>query len=328
MSKRIRQQIIDTLLKSKKILLTGHANPDGDSLGSILGLAEALHRRNISYQIANAGGIPDKYRFLPGTDQIIGIGNLEILENDFDTAVVIECSNLERIGEVQKLIGENCQIINIDHHQDNTSFGHINLKCPEASAAGEIVYDILVQGNFALSSDIATNLYTAILTDTGRFHYNNTTPRCLRTAADLIDLGADPVYITEQVYYQQSPARLKLTGLVLSGLDYLAEGRFCVMTINRAMMSSAKAQNSDTEGLVNQSLSTTGVEVGALFTEVSDKLTKVSLRSQDQINVAEIASHYGGGGHFNASGFTLQLPLAEAKNRVIKYIEDKVNGTV
>jgi len=197
MTEPIRQNIIDTLLNSRNILITAHKSPDGDSLGSQLALAGLLDHLTIPYSIVDEGEVPDKYMFLPGIDSVRNIEDLKNTTESFDTLVVIECSNLERIGCVQRLVDDNTKIINIDHHQDNQPFGHINLKDIQASAAGEMIYDILCQGSFPISEAMATNLYTAILTDTGRFHYNSTTPKCLKVSAHLLELGADPVEITD-----------------------------------------------------------------------------------------------------------------------------------
>lgn len=328
MMNEIRREIIDTLLNSKYVLLTGHRDPDGDSLGSQLGLAGFLRDQNVAYKIVDEGTVPDKYKFLPGIDEVLDINAVSNISDRFDTAVAVECSNLERIGKVGRLIDKECTIINIDHHQDNIPFGHINMKIPEASAAGEMIYDLLRQGAFSISRDMATSLYTAILTDTGRFHFNNTTPRSMHAAADLLECGADPVQITEKIYYRQTPAQMLLTGMVLAGMEYLFDSRLCVMTIDREMMERIGAGKSDTEGIVNYSLGAAGVEVGALFREIASDVTKVSLRSQDIIDVAEVAAHYGGGGHYNASGFILQESLKEAKETVIKYLKENLDGSV
>jgi phosphoesterase RecJ-like protein len=298
--KKIRQEIIDVLLKSRQVLVTAHKGPDGDSLGSQLGLSGFLTAQNISHFVVNDGAIPGKYMFLPGSDTILDAKTFVPPAEPFDTAVVIECSNLDRIGRVKQYIDKDCRIINIDHHQDNILFGNINLKDTKASAAGEMVFDVLKQSGFNMNKDIADNLYTAILTDTGRFHYNSTTPHCLRIAAELLEYGADTVKITEKVYFSMTPAMVRLTGMVLSGMKYLFDG----------------------------SLYADGVELGVLFTELDADRTKVSLRSQDDINVAEIAARYNGGGHFNASGCIVELPLEKAKEVVVECLKESLDGSI
>ncbi|MCP4566056.1 MAG: bifunctional oligoribonuclease/PAP phosphatase NrnA [FCB group bacterium] len=330
--KKIKQDIIDRLNGSNRVLITAHKNPDGDSLGSQLALAGYLKSHNISCAMIDEGEIPGKYQFLPNINLIQDID--KIIENEsssddkFDTAVVIECSNLERIGRVGKLIGDDCHIINIDHHQDNTPFGSINWKDPSVSAAGELIFDLIRCASAPIDSDMATNLYTAILTDTGRFHFSNTNARCLRVAADLIELGADPERITEEVYFNQSRPSLRITGLALSGMQYLNDGRICLISVDRNMIREAEVANGDMEGLVNNTLKAKGVIVGAMFTEIDASTTKVSLRSQGDFDVAEIAAIYNGGGHANASGCQIAQPLVQAREVMIKLFKERLDGSV
>ncbi len=325
---RMRQQIIDSLLGAKHVLVTAHKGPDGDSIGSQLGLAGFLKAHEIPYVIVNEGPIPDKYRFLPGIETIHDIEHFPIPQDRFDAAVVIECSSLDRIGQVQKLIDQDCMIINIDHHQDNVPFGAINLKKTDAAAAGEMIYDILLQGSFAIDQSMATNLYAAILTDTGRFHYTNTTPSCMRAAAHLLELGADAVEVTEKVYFNLKPQVVKLTGRVVGDMEFELDGRLCLLTVDQKTLAEAHVDNGDIEGLVNYTLYARGVEVGALFTELSAEKTKVSFRSHNDLDVAAIAAHFGGGGHINASGCIVDMPLRETRETIIRYIKDRLNGSV
>lgn len=332
--KTIKREIIETLLSSKKVLISAHVNPDGDSLGSQLGIARFLSSRNIDHELINEGVIPGSYGFMPGIDRIRNVDELPSegeaggKPGGFDTAIILECSSLDRIGKVRDFIGDDCQIINIDHHSDNTPYGMINWKNPEASAVGEMIYDLLVDSSITVDREMAVNLYTAILTDTGRFHFSNTSPRCLRVAADLVELGADPEQITEQVYFNQRRQLLHLTGLVLSGMQYYLDGRLCLMELDRETMQKADAGKADTEGLVNNSMRVAGVKVGILLSEIDGKNTKVSLRSQGECDVAAIAAVYGGGGHRNASGCTLDLPLKQAREAIIKQVGDRLNGSL
>jgi len=328
MNKKIKQEIIDRLLASSHILITAHRSPDGDSLGSQLGLAGFLEKRRIPHMIVNQGEIPDKYRFLPGADTIRDVSEIERVEKPFDTVVVIECSNLERIGDVRKLIDDGAAVINIDHHQDNTAFGDINFTDTNAAAAGEMIFDILRQASAKFDEAMATNLYTAILTDTGRFHYSSTTPYCLQVAAELLSFGADTVEITEKIYYNLRPQVVRLTGMAVAGMKLMLNGRLCVLSIDRAMMKEIGAGDGDTEGIVNYSMYSAGVDVGVLFTEIESDRTKVSFRSQNDIDVAAMAAHYGGGGHVNASGCIVELPLERAREKIVSYIKERLNGSV
>jgi phosphoesterase RecJ-like protein len=175
---------------------------------------------------------------------------------------------------------------------------------------------------------MAANLYAAILTDTGRFYYNNTTARCLRIAAELIEAGADPTSLTTNIYYRQSRAMIRLAALAAADMQYLLDGRLCTMTLEQKRLRETHASQSDMEGLVNLTMNAAGVEVGVLFTEMDGARTKVSFRSQNTINVGEIAAHYGGGGHVNASGCQIDLPMAEAQKEVVDYLKERLNGSV
>jgi bifunctional oligoribonuclease and PAP phosphatase NrnA len=328
MTQKIRHDILSAIGSAKHVLITAHRSPDGDSLGSQLGLADYLESRRIANTIVNEGSIPGKYFFLSGIERVHCPGDFIAPNTPFDVVVVIECSNLQRIGKVQTLIPSAALIINIDHHQDNQPFGQINYKDTDASAAGEMIYDILVEGEATISAAMATHLYTAILTDTGRFHYSSTTPRCLRIAGKLVELGAHPDRITENVYYQMNPNVIRLTGQILSNIEYLYNGRLCLLTLDRKTMQAANIGEGDTEGLVNYSLYAQGVEVGILFTEIDEAHTKVSFRSQQALDVAQVAAHYGGGGHRNASGCMIHQPVRLARETVIAYLKDKLNGSV
>lgn len=328
MTENIKRTIIKTLLESKRVLITAHKNPDGDSIGSQLALAGFLSVHHIAHRIINDGSVPGKYKFLPGAETIEDANQTILSVADYDTAVILECSQLERIGAVSRCLKAGCTLINIDHHYDNIPFGKLNLLDTAAAAVGEVIYDLLNSGSYNIDKDTATNLYAAILTDTGRFHYGGTTSRCLRTAARLIDCGADPVRITTEIYYNLPLATLRLTGTLMAGMQYLFDGRLCVMMLSRKMMQEANAGNGDTEGLVNNTLSAHGVEIGILFSEIDAGLTKVSLRSRGQANVAEIAARYGGGGHMNASGCEVRLAMEKARDSVIDCVKDRFYGSV
>ncbi|MCK5126713.1 MAG: bifunctional oligoribonuclease/PAP phosphatase NrnA [candidate division Zixibacteria bacterium] len=325
-NKTVIKEIIKALMKAKRVLIIGHANPDGDSLGSQLGVAELLDTKHIEYEIVNEGVIPGKYAFLPGIDRIRNIDNYQAKGSSFDTAVFIECSNLERIGNVQTLVNNGCKIINIDHHQDNSNFGDINFLDFEAAAAGEMVYELILDGGFEISKNMATNLYTAILTDTGRFHYKSTTPKSMRVAADLLDKGASSSRITDEIYYKQSINSLALTGAVLQGLEYFLDNRVCFMSIDNALLEKTKTTKADTDGLVNYALRAEGVLVGVLFSDKGPGVTKASFRSQNHISIVDVAGKHGGGGHKNACGCTLNMPVDEAQEIIVKEIEELLDG--
>ncbi len=325
--KQIRQTILATLKNARRVLVTSHQNPDGDSVGSQLALAEFLTVLTTAPVLVNDGLIPTKYHTLPGIDRILDINDF-VPAGEFDVAVVVECSNPARAGRVADLIDARCTVVNIDHHPDNSSFGAINWNDVTASAAGEMIYGLIREADVSVTPTMAANLYAAILTDTGRFHFSNTTPRCLRIAAELIEAGADPTRLTNDIYFRQSREMIHLAALVAADMDYLLDGRLCAMTLDQARMRETRTNQADAEGLVNLTISAAGVKVGVLFTEMNDARTKVSFRSQDAIDVGAIAAHYGGGGHVNASGCQLHLPLAQARREVLAFLKDRLDGSV
>ena len=306
------------------ILITSHKDPDGDSIGSQLALAEYLEGKGKICRVINQGELPSKYRFLDPSRKIQNINSAKNAEEQkvtSDLVMVLDCTSLERIGEAVKTIPPGITMINIDHHPDNEGFGALNYIDEAASAVGEIIFQFLKSSHFALSPLAATLLYAAILTDTGRFKFSNTTPQCLKVCAELIEAGADPRYLTNQLYFNHSLSFLKLLGSVLSRPQILMEGKICVMTIKQDHLLELGVDPSELEGVVDYTLYVKGVEIGLLFTEKENRKTKVNIRSQNAFDVSRIARIFGGGGHRNAAGCTLEMSLNQAKTVIIDQIE-------
>jgi phosphoesterase RecJ-like protein len=317
------KRISALLQPAQSILITSHRDPDGDSIGSQLALAELLKNRNKNFHIVNQGELPGKYRFLDDQQRISNLNSVTGKQDqpmNFDLVFVLDSTCLERIGEVAKLIPPGITMINIDHHPDNERFGTFNYINEEASAVGEMICELLRYNSFPLTAQLATQLYAAILTDTGRFKFSNTTPLCLRTCAELVEAGADPRYITNQIYFNHSLPFLKLLGLVLSRPQILFGGKVCAMIIRRENLKELGVEPNEMEGVVDYTLFLQGVEVGLLFTEKENGKTKVNLRSQNEYDVSKVARIFGGGGHRNAAGCTLDLTLPEAQQTIIERI--------
>lgn len=319
MSVKTAQAVEKVLRKAKNILVTSHQDPDGDSLGSQMALIAYLQKGKKRILAVNQGKMPNKYRFLDPKGVI-----REAVEPlpDFtpEVAFVVECPSLRRIGCVQKLLRPDTVIVNIDHHPKNEKFGQINWLDAKASAVGEMIYDFLLASRFKITRPVAEALYTAILTDTGRFRYSSTQPRTLEICARLMQLGANPQKITEEVYYRISPSDLRLVARVLEGMELHEGGRVCFLSIDDRILADTGARFEDTEGIVDYSLYLREVKVGVLFKELSSRKTKVSLRSQNGIDISPIAKAFGGGGHPNASGCALSMPLQEAKRTVLEKV--------
>lgn len=321
MSVKTAQAVEKVLSQAKNILVTSHQDPDGDSVGSQMALIAYLQKKKKRVAALNQGKMPNKYRFLDPKGIIQEAS--EPLPNFVpDAAFVVECPSLKRIGCVQKLLRPETVIVNIDHHPRNEKFGKVNWLDAKASAVGEMIYDFLVAARFKITPLVAEALYTAILTDTGRFRYSSTHPRTLEICARLMKLGANPQKITEEVYYRISPSDLRLVARVLEGMELHMDNQICFLSIDNRILAETGARFEDTEGIVDYSLFLREVQVGALFKELTPGKTKVSLRSQNGIDISPIAKSFGGGGHPNASGCALALPMAEAKRTVLEKVSE------
>lgn len=312
------EQIANLIDKSQRILITSHKDPDGDSIGSQLALAELLEGRNKEFRIINQGHIPSKYGFLDSQGKILS----QDLKEDFkpDLVIVLECAGLDRIGWVGKLIEPEAKIINIDHHLDNERFGTVNLLNSDASAVGEMIYDIFKYLNYPISQNAATNLYAAILTDTGRFGFNNTTSRCLEICAELIRCGANPKLVTDRIYFGLEKSYMSLLGHLLSSMQFFENNRICLFELKKGTLEKYGVGSNETEGLVNHTLFTKGVAVGILLIELEENRVRVGLRSQNNFDVSKLAKEFGGGGHKNAAGCIVSAKLEEVKQLILKQI--------
>ena len=317
-------QIIESVKTARRILITSHLDPDGDSIGSQLALKGWLMDSGKEVRIINQGKIPSKYLFLDEEKAIEDFDSAKAIDWSADLIFVLECPNLERIGEVKKLLKEGSKVINLDHHPDNSFFGDISYVDTQACALGGIIYGLLTSAGYHLDKRIATQLYAAILTDTGRFRFSNTTPEALRIGAELINLGANPREINNQIYYNSSNASLKLLGFLLLNLETFANGKISFLVIDQVTLKELNVSKEDTEGFVDYSLFLKGTEVGVLFTQKNDSKTKVSLRSQNSFDVSALARTFGGGGHRNAAGCTVDRNLNSTKELILKKIEEEL----
>ncbi len=323
MSRTTIARILDAFHDSSRVLITSHKEPDGDSICSQLVVREYLESLGKECVLFNHGDIPARYRFVTGVENI----HTDISAYDFnpDLVVVLESTSLDRTGDVASVIGDGVRIINIDHHEGNTLYGDVNLVDDRASSVGEMIYKILSEDGFVFKGTTAENIYIAILTDTGRFHFSSTTPDAMRIAADLIESGVDTRRVTDQVYFSMSEPQLRTIGEVIQSAEVHLDGRLCALTLTRALLDKRGMSFSDFEGIVDYSLQINGVEVGVLFKDISDDVTKASIRSRSNLDVAEIARKFGGGGHPNAAGVTLEAPLDEAKRLIIQAVKETLD---
>jgi phosphoesterase RecJ-like protein len=313
------QQVIDQLNKSLSILVVSHTNPDGDAIGALLAAGLAFKAKDKKVCIVNESAIPAVYRFLPSINTIRH--RIDPSET-FDTAVVLDCGSLERVGTLISRIQTTPKIINIDHHMTNTQFGHLHLIDPDACATSELIYRIIKQLNIPFTCQIATAIYTGILTDTGSFRFSNTNQAAFAICTEMIAAGADPYDVAQHVYGHYSLGRIKLLNLALDSLEISPNGKMSIISVTQRMLKMTGTQARDIDGIINYGRRIEDVQVAVLIHEIAKESKTpgrgqrdfhVSLRSDGNLNVADIAARFGGGGHANAAGFSVVSTLAEIK---------------
>jgi phosphoesterase RecJ-like protein len=311
------------LRENERFLLTTHVNPDGDAIGSLGALALVLEDMGKKVVAYCQDEVPGFLQFLPYSDRIVR----EIPGLDgFDVAVVLDCGELDRIGNAAEVLQHVEQIIHIDHHSSSDDFGQLNLVRPESSSTAEILYDIIQAIPVSLSTEAAENIYTAILTDTGSFRFANTTARALDIAAEMVTLGVAPDKIASKIYDSMSPERLRLLAMSLQTLTVRAKGRLATMQVSRRMLEETKTTFIDTDGFVNYPRGISSVEMAIFFREMDAGMVNVSLRSRGKLNVAAFARTYGGGGHHNAAAFRAEGSLIEVVDKILAAAEQFIAG--
>jgi phosphoesterase RecJ-like protein len=267
--------------------------------------------------------LPQMYAFLPGFDQI---DVQPPAGADPELVFFFDSGNLERSGSSVKQIASHATIVNIDHHPSNSRFGEINVIEPEASAVGQMVMEMLDHFEYPITPTIAINLYVALLTDTGGFRHENTTPRALEDAARLAHLGADPGHIATQVYKMRPETTLKLSALALATMRIELEGRLTWAKVTRRMLREAGAVMAESEGIIDTLNSIAGLELAILFKEVSSDLTKISVRSRGAVDAAALCASFGGGGHIRAAGAEIEKPMDEAVQMVLSAAKEAISA--
>lgn len=324
--RKVHKQIKALLDEARTVLITSHMDPDGDSLGSMLAMYTYLVSLGKKAVIVNEGNIPQKYERLPGIEKVNNSKD-SFKRDDFDLAVVLECSTPERAGFVKDLIEGNPCLINIDHHYDNTGYGRIAYIDDSAAAVAEILAVFFNDVEFDIDPDTATVLYAAILTDTGRFRYSSTTKRTMEIAGQLIERGAEPRAICDNIYYSLSEDVIKLTGLLMANMELHENGRICLMSLTGEMLD-GKNGNIDTEGMAEYTMFSRDAMIGGFLREIEKDRTKISLRSRNNVDVSGLAHKFGGGGHVNASGFVIDQPISLARVQLLEELRKIINDTV
>jgi len=312
-------KIIATINEGRSFLITSHVKLDGDALGSELAIYCMLKNIRKKALIYNEDDTPGHYAFLPAAGKIV-----HTLDNisQFDVAFVLDCSELERVGDKAQEIGKIKKIINIDHHISNNGFSPLKLWDGRASSTGELIFRLLEQMKCKLTPDICTNLYAAILTDTGGFRYANTTKDTLWAAGKLVAGGADPQWISENIYENDPPAKIKLLKKALETLSLDLPNQIGSLVVTRSALRETGASYEHTEGLVEIPRSVKGIAVSILYTQLEDNSYKLSMRSKGNFDVEKIAKKFGGGGHANAAACRIKGNIETIKKDILKAINE------
>lgn len=306
----VLRQVRSDVLARRRFVVTSHARPDGDAIGSSLALAFALRALGKEVRVLSRDPVPVPFVGLPGVSEI---EQVETVTGEIDAAIVMECGSLERTG----LVGlEALHVINIDHHLGNTGYGAVNWVDESAAACGELVYDLIQALAVPLSIEMATHLYLAVLTDTGGFQHSHITARTFDLCRATAVAGVDPPALARRVFASTSTGRLRLIGAVLNAMTLDTDDRVAILAYDDALIEAMGCTADDTEGLINLPLSARTVQAVVLFKSVDGEL-RVSLRSKGEVDVRSIAQTYGGGGHLNAAGFTAAGAHADIRAAVL-----------
>ncbi|GAB4260690.1 MAG: bifunctional oligoribonuclease/PAP phosphatase NrnA [Deferrisomatales bacterium] len=310
------------LLAGTRFLIVSHQNPDGDAVGSSLALAAGLTAVGKTCDIVNADGVPANLTWLPMAEQV------QLLPGEdaaYDALILVDCGAPSRTGFGDRLFRAAPTIVNIDHHPGNSHFGTVNLVDPEACATAELVYDVLQALPAPLGYSTATSIYTAILTDTGSFRFSNANARAFEIASRMVAAGVDASWVAQMVHDQQPVGRLRLLSRVLETLDLSPRDKAACVVVTQAMLRHTHTGVEDVEGIVNYPRSICGVEVGFLLREEAASRYRVAFRSKGKVDVSKIAREFGGGGHHNAAGATVEGSAEEIKRTVFERVEEALD---
>lgn len=312
--------VLEAIDQGQRFLVTSHARPDGDAIGSILACGMLLEQLGKRADLVSSDRVPLIYRGLPCATQIRCTPRVD---GHYDAAILLECDSTERTG----LKGlEGYALVSIDHHASARRFAAIDWIDQSACAVAEMIYELALAAGARITSEMATCLYTAVLTDTGSFCYRGTSERTFKLARELVLHGADPMACAQEVYFTNPMSKMLLLGAALSNLK--REGRLAWMWVTHSDMVRTRAAEEDCEGIVNYAIGISGVDVAVFLRELPDHRVRISLRSKSQIDVAAFAARLGGGGHTNASGCTLEVPLTEAIDRTLAQLRKEIAGSI
>ena len=309
---------VRALKDASDVAIACHVNPDGDALGSLLGASLALRKiGKTTYPTwgTSPAAIPVQYEFLPGAGTLVQPGDVPVT----DMFLALDCGAADRLGDLETQMSKSSVVVNVDHHPGNDDFGDLNVVVTTASSTAELVTRLVQDAGIEIDRDIATCLYTGVVTDTGRFQYSNSSPDTLRLAAELLSLGVPATEIAQGIFESAPFGYLKLLGRVLDRARLFEQERFVYSWVTRKDLDETGVAIEETDQLIDFIRSTRAADVAAMFKEQKDGRYRVSLRSKGPVSVGAIARARGGGGHELAAGFTaddLEEAVAEIRREL------------
>ncbi len=320
---KIIDRILEIIGDSKTICVAGHVRPDGDCIGSQIGLTLALRQQGKQVTCWNEDVVPQKYAFLDRSH----ILRQPEAGHEFDLVIATDCASFERLGAVGPAIEKRGRLINIDHHESNTRYGDINWISEDEASTGELIFQLLQAADWTITPAMADNLFTAVSTDTGSFQYPTTKPVTYQTAGELVRLGAHLDTICNEVYQSFSLQRVRLLKHLYNHFHLTHDNQIAYLWLRKKDFARTGAERNDTEGLIDHIRSIEPVVVACVFEEVEPELTRVSLRSKSaSVNVNDIAALFGGGGHPAAAGARIVGRPLSVQRRLIGAIRKALDG--
>jgi phosphoesterase RecJ-like protein len=321
---KIIDRILEGLRESKSICVVGHIRPDGDCVGSQLGLTQALRNEGKKVVCWNEDSLPQKYEFLD-SDHLFQKPKKGM---KFDCVVATDAASFERLGTVGACVTDRKLFINIDHHESNTRYADVNWVSAREPSSGELIFRLLQVAKWPVTKPIADCLFTAVSTDTGSFQYPSTRPGTYHVAGELVRRGADLAKICDEVYQSYPLSRVRLLRHVYSRFRLTHQNQIAWFWLKKADFARTGADSADSEGLIDHIRAIAPVVVACVFEELDENMTRISLRSKsEKVNVNEIAAQFGGGGHLAAAGARIAGKPISVQRRVIGAIKKALNNS-
>ena len=318
------QDCINIINAAERIVITAHPKPDGDALGSSLSLKYALENTGKQVTAAGLEPVPNRYKSFIKPGDIKSVDTA--IEMQPELIIALDAGSIERIPKKLRDLRGTVKILNIDHHISNIGFGDINLLDTAACSTGEIIYKLLIDGNYKIDKDIATLLWIAIVTDTGQFAYSNTTSHAMHTAAELLNYGVDTENVDRKIYRQLTRAELNIRKTAIHNLQFKYDGQIAFVSLSTSEFDAAGCTISNTENIIEIPRCIDGVDVAILFYEDKEHPDKinVSMRSNGTCDVSALCGSFGGGGHTKAAGCRIKGDMAYAQKLTLEAIVSKM----